>query len=141
MTDAARNPWWVFTGSDTDRDPNALNLPLLEKLPEPPPWRRFEHLDRERALTFLPETEHIDKINAALYLRRPLLITGNPGTGKTTLVYAVARELGLGQVLRWSITSRSSLEDGLYEYDAVARLHDSYLESQPRQSSSGAPPT
>lgn len=77
--------------------------------------------------SFRLEEEHIDKVNAALYLRRPLLITGRPGTGKTTLVYAVARELGLGAVLRWSITSRSILQDGLYQYDAVARLQNAYL--------------
>ncbi len=72
--------------------PDRLNLTRLGRLPEPPPWRRFDHLDAERALTFLPEREHIDRVNAALYLRRPLLITGEPGGGKTTLVYAVARE-------------------------------------------------
>ena len=47
-------------------------------------------------------------VNAALYLRRPLLVTGAPGTGKSSLVYAVAHELGLGPVLRWSINSRST---------------------------------
>jgi MoxR-like ATPase len=63
-------------------------------------------------------------VNAALYLRRPLLITGKPGAGKSTLAYAVARELRLGSVLRWNITSRTTLKDGLYHYDALGRLHD-----------------
>jgi MoxR-like ATPase len=63
-------------------------------------------------------------VNAALYLRRPLLVTGKPGTGKSTLAYSVARELRLGPVLRWNITSRTVLKEGLYEYDALARLHD-----------------
>jgi MoxR-like ATPase len=49
-------------------------------------------------------------VNAALYLRRPLLVTGKPGTGKTSLAYAVAYALGLGEVLEWSITTRTSLE-------------------------------
>ena len=130
MTDPDRADWRIFTGDDTDRDEHTLSLARLQRLPDPPPWRRFDDLDRERARSFLPEPEHIDRVNAALYLRRPLLITGNPGTGKTTLVYAVARELGLGPVLRWSITSRSALKDGLYEYDAVARLQDAYLSTQ-----------
>ena len=63
-------------------------------------------------------------VNAALCLRRPLLITGKPGAGKSTLIYSVARELRLGPVLRWNITSRTTLRDGLYQYDALGRLHD-----------------
>ncbi|WP_414585293.1 AAA family ATPase [Scytonema sp. PCC 10023] len=63
-------------------------------------------------------------VNAALYLRRPLLVTGNPGTGKTSLAYAIAHELKLGPVLTWSITTRSTLQDGLYRYDAIGRLQD-----------------
>jgi MoxR-like ATPase len=67
-------------------------------------------------------------VNAALYLRRPLLITGKPGAGKSTLIYSVARELSLGPVLRWNITSRTTLRDGLYQYDALGRLHDYNME-------------
>jgi MoxR-like ATPase len=64
----------------------------------------------------------IDAVNAALYLRRPLLVTGKPGTGKTSLAYAIAYELQLGPVLKWPITTRSTLEEGLYQYDALGRL-------------------
>lgn len=66
-------------------------------------------------------------VNAALFLRRPLLITGRPGTGKSTLAYRVAWELKLGQVLRWPITSRTRLRDGLYHYDPIGRLREENL--------------
>lgn len=69
-------------------------------------------------------------INAALYLRRPLLVTGSPGAGKSTLAHSVAYELGLGNVLRWSVVSRSALQDGLYHYDAIARLQDVQIAAQ-----------
>ncbi len=65
-----------------------------------------------------------DAVNAAIFLRRPLLITGNPGSGKTSLAYAIAHELNLGSVLSWSINARSTLQEGLYRYDAIARLQD-----------------
>jgi MoxR-like ATPase len=51
-----------------------------------------------------------------------LLITGKPGLGKSSLAYAVSYELNLGPVLLWPITTRTSLQDGLYRYDAIARL-------------------
>lgn len=68
--------------------------------------------------------EVLNAVNAAIYLRRPLLITGNPGSGKTSLAYAIAYELNLGSVLTWAITARSTLLDGLYRYDAIGRLQD-----------------
>jgi MoxR-like ATPase len=86
--------------------------------------------DRERGQTFRVSPENqdlIDVVNAALYLRRPLLITGKPGTGKTSLAYAIAYELKLGAVLSWSITARSTLQEGLYRYDAISRLQDVQL--------------
>ena len=66
----------------------------------------------------------INAVNAAIYLRRPLLVTGKPGSGKTTLAHAIAYELGLGSVLSWAINARSTLQEGLYRYDAIARLQD-----------------
>lgn len=56
----------------------------------------------------------INAVNAAIYLRRPLLVTGNPGSGKSSLAYAIAYELNLGTVLSWAITARSTIQDGLY---------------------------
>ncbi|MFI6059245.1 AAA family ATPase [Streptomyces sp. NPDC051286] len=106
-------------------------------LPSPPPWRVFSGSplqpappdDAQAALRRLgvvqdgPQLreEEIDAVNAALLLRRPLLITGPPGVGKSTLAYLIARELGLGRVLPWSIVSRTTLRGGLYEYDAIGR--------------------
>ncbi|WP_343243647.1 AAA family ATPase [Streptomyces sp. SID13726] len=64
-------------------------------------------------------------MNAALFLRRPLVVTGPLGSGKSSLAYRISRELGLGRVLHWRITSNSTLREGLYEYDAIGRLHES----------------
>jgi MoxR-like ATPase len=128
----------IFTGNEPPHD-------RLKNLPDPPPWRRFvrpgeedrDKLDptqirkttptqRDLALATrykIPEGSPIvDAINAAIHLRRPLLITGPAGSGKSSLIYAVAHELQLGPVLSWNITSRSTLREGLYEYDALARL-------------------
>lgn len=126
--------WWIYKGTNVpDKD-------IITRLPEPPNWRNFGGFNGERLR--VPEDEdereterHIGKrfevsdaekelINAALYLRRPLLITGKPGLGKSSLAYAVAHELKLGRVLKWPITTYSSLENGLYRYDPIARLED-----------------
>lgn len=77
-----------------------------------------------------PYDEIIEAVNAALYLRRPLMITGRPGSGKTSLAYAIAYELKLGPVLLWPISTRSVLKEGLYQYDAIARLQDAQLSEQ-----------
>lgn len=65
-------------------------------------------------------------VNAAVTLQRPLLIKGEPGTGKTMLAEEVARSLGL-PLLQWHIKSTTKAQQGLYEYDAVSRLRDSQL--------------
>ena len=65
-------------------------------------------------------------VNAAVTLERPLLIKGEPGTGKTELAKQVARSLGL-RMIEWNIKSTTKAQQGLYEYDAVSRLRDSQL--------------
>jgi MoxR-like ATPase len=65
-------------------------------------------------------------VNAAIVLERPLLIKGEPGTGKTVLAHEVARALSTN-LLEWHIKSTTKAQQGLYEYDAVSRLRDSQL--------------
>ena len=111
----------------------------LTTLPVPPPWRKSS-IDRQplkptarnsdleaeaaRGKPIRLSEPVVRAVNAALYLRRPLLITGKPGVGKSSLAYAVAYQLRMGQVLKWPITSRSTVRSGLYEYDAVGRLQE-----------------
>ncbi len=112
-------PWRVFDGGPPIRPPSG---------DESPSQRRLGHLHRAR--TYNARPEELDLVNAALYLRRPLLVTGRPGTGKSTLAYAVAHELALGPVLHWPITSRSTLQQGLYSYDAIGRLQEANLQQR-----------
>src|SRR5690606_8586970 len=67
-------------------------------------------------------------VNAAVTLQRPLLIKGEPGTGKTMLAEEVAKAKGK-RLLQWHIKSTTIAQQGLYEYDAVSRLRDSQLGS------------
>lgn len=131
--------WWIYRGTGRPLP----DVRLTDLLPDPPPWRKFpgdplsgqdapppddgETQRRLGAESYLSERDvdphEVDMVNAALYLRRPLLVTGRPGTGKSSLAFRIARELKLGRVLRWSITSRTTLKDGQYSYDAIGRAH------------------
>ena len=127
MTEAE---WKIFQGSG---DPHNG----LTRLPLPPPWRRSSEQARPILLEERPDYLEAEKdrgkpiklkseshraINSALTLRRPLLVTGKPGVGKSSLASAVAYELRMGPVLNWPITSKSTVKSGLYDYDAVGRL-------------------
>src|SRR4051794_33615473 len=92
--------------------------------PPAPPRRRFGDGNEELqpASTFQATPEVVEAVNAAVILRRPLLLTGRPGSGKSSLIDDVSRELGLGPVLRWHVTSESTLKDALYRYDAIGRM-------------------
>ncbi len=72
---------------------------------------------------YIAPDELIDAVNLAIFLRRPLLLEGEAGCGKTRLPVAVAYELGL-PFYRWDIRSTTKAQEGLYEYDAILRLHD-----------------
>lgn len=91
----------------------------------PPPWREFPR--KPLGLKFQPPKGLTDAVNAALSLRRPLLISGTPGSGKSTVIESVAEELVLGEVLRWHITSRATLHEALYRYDVLGRIHEQQL--------------
>jgi MoxR-like ATPase len=80
-----------------------------------------------KGMVYQAAPEGIERVNAALALRTPLLITGRPGCGKSSVAYAVAYELKLGSVLRWPITTQTTLQDGLYQYDAESRVQEASL--------------
>lgn len=135
MSAPEASPWWIYHGHGL---PPAADPPA--EVPEPPSWRTFDggpplptppatdteftrRLGVPSAVTPAEASvEEVLTVNAALYLRRPLLITGKPGTGKSSLAYKIARELALGPVLRWPISSRTVSRDGLWEYDAIGRV-------------------
>ncbi|MBH0246135.1 AAA family ATPase [Streptomyces cavourensis] len=96
-------------------------------LADPPPWRTFPRRPQHRE--YRPPPGLVDAVNAALHLRRPLLVSGPAGFGKSSVIEQVAHELKLGGVLRWHITSRSSLSEALYRYDALGRIHAQSLRS------------
>lgn len=132
--------WLIYRGAGAPHEG-------IRELPPAPPWRDFDGgplvappapLDaaserrlgvmRRQSQGYRPSPKERELVNAALYLRRPLLVTGDPGTGKSTLAHSVAYELKLGRVLSWSIVSRTALNDGLYLFDALGRLQDLQFE-------------
>ena len=130
--------WWIYRGTGRPLH----DVRLADRLPDPPPWRTFRGATLPERDVFPPDDGEIERklgtelsysardvdphevemVNAALYLRRPLLVTGRPGSGKSSLAYRISRELGLGRVLRWAITSQTTLKSGLYDYDAIGRV-------------------
>ncbi|MER5872228.1 MoxR family ATPase [Streptomyces sp. NPDC002044] len=138
--EAVAKDWWLYHGTGAGADRRTR----LEA-GSPPPWRDFTGIPdpgyappgcggpawertRRRGEGYVPGEPEKDVVNTALHLRRPLLITGKPGVGKSTLAYSIASDLDLGPVLHWPITSRTVLRDGLYLYDAIGRLQEAGLE-------------
>lgn len=125
--------WYAYSGSVAENAPVAVDTWLKKR----PPWRAAdaEPLDRvpptmsdaekQRGASYITTSQdELDRINVALLLRKPLLVTGEPGLGKSTLVYSLAWRLGLGRPLVWAINSETTLKDGLYSYDAVSHLRE-----------------
>ncbi|MFF8267746.1 AAA family ATPase [Streptomyces sp. NPDC016562] len=148
---AVAKDWWLYRGAGEGADRRAR----LEA-GSPPPWRDFTGTPDpgytppgcegpawertwRRGEGYVPDEPEKDVVNTALHLRRPLLITGRPGVGKSTLAYSIAADLGLGPVLHWPITSRTVLRDGLYLYDAIGRLQEAGLEQLRTPGAAGAP--
>src|SRR5947209_137544 len=115
MSEVNDRGWWIYKGTGEPHNG-------IEKLPEPPNWRQFNgemiagpkrkatidnadirrHIGSTTARSIVQDApedseliKEIEMVNAALYLRRPLLVTGKPGSGKSSLAYAVAYELQL----------------------------------------------
>ena len=109
----AESDWHIFKGDGRDAH---NEIEKLNKKAPVPTWRG-------KNVPYLPTKEEIASVNASIYLRRPLLLTGSPGTGKSSLAKEIARELNV-EFLHWAINSKSTLEEGLYEYDAISRLQD-----------------
>jgi MoxR-like ATPase len=125
MSDSNTTNWKIYRGDGGDHEVTKDDWPAA------PPWRNFRDDPQDateqqilKGKSFKAPALAIEMVNAAIILRRPLLITGNPGTGKSTLAYAVAQELKLGSVLKWPVTTRTTLKDGLYSYDAIGRMQD-----------------
>jgi len=76
--------------------------------------------------TYIASNELQVAVNAAIHLEKPLLVKGEPGTGKTLLAHEIANSLGK-KLITWHIKSTTKAQQGLYEYDAVSRLRDSQL--------------
>ena len=86
----------------------------------------MENMRFEGTKAYIAEKDLTVAVNAAITLERPLLVKGEPGTGKTELAKQIAEALGL-ELFEWHIKSTTKAQQGLYEYDAVSRLRDSQL--------------
>lgn len=145
MTTQVATKWQIYPGGFTD----IADLDARWLTPEQcPPWRRHSKAwserndcvppiarpfedddegalrDRRRAESYVGSgMDEESRVNLALLLRRPILVRGVPGIGKSSLAYHIAWRLGLGRPFRWEIHSTSTLQDGLYSYDAVGHFH------------------
>jgi len=106
-----------------------MNFPFFEGKPEnqnktePVVLPVSKHPDLDDPKGYLPDPGLVDAVNVALVLGQPLLLTGEPGTGKTQLAYAVAAELGFGTPLKFETKSTSTSRDLFYYYDTIGRFH------------------
>lgn len=124
-------PWRQFMRWDEFKEQYADDA--LER------WRqirgfRSERADQKARSFVLSDSVHSQRlvlaINASLALRRPLLLTGHPGSGKTSLAFVIAAWLGLGPVLEWPVSPGAQLADALSTYNALARLQDLQIDEK-----------
>ncbi len=100
---------------------------------QPKPDAATTNLKERRLFPYLPSQDLVKAVNLAIYLQRPLLLQGEPGCGKTLLARAIADEFGKRKRIKdypyfpWYIKSTTRAKEGLYTYDAVARLRDAQL--------------
>lgn len=119
MSMSEQKNWWIYEGS------KKTDTSKLEKRKEKKPlWRDKAKESHNASVYHLLDDKIKDTVNAAIYLRRPLLVTGDTGIGKSSLAKSIAFELTGKKTLDWHVTSRSTLQDALYSYDALARLQD-----------------
>src|SRR4051812_12773350 len=102
---------------DIYKGDGGLHAVDLKRLPDEP------LLFKERG-AYQADPELADAVNIALWVGQPLLLTGEPGCGKTRLAWSIAQELGLGEPLVFATRSTSRAQDLLYSYDAVGRFND-----------------
>ncbi|MEO0736174.1 MAG: MoxR family ATPase [Cyanobacteria bacterium J06649_12] len=93
----------------------------------------LKNFGRQELRPYLPSTELVNAVNLAIFLQRPLLLRGEPGSGKTLLASSVSYELNL-RLISWYVKSTSNARDGLYTYDTLGRLRDAQLANSNRLS-------
>lgn len=105
-------PFITGMAKHSPREP--LHIPTSDREPD------------ERPEGYLADPPLIDAVNVALLLGQPLLLTGEPGTGKTQLAYRISWELGFGEPLRFNTKSTSTARDLFYHFDTLRRFHAAY---------------
>lgn len=113
MAMSADASWRVYAGNGTTIDDRGARLPEV-----------IDPRQRERAEGYRAPDALADAVNVALALGQPLLVTGDPGTGKTQLAHSIAHELRLGVPLVFNTKTTSTARDLFYRYDALRHFHD-----------------